>query len=85
MYRETYLTPWPTAEELDDVEPCYQRKGFPGCVGAIEFSKLFWNSCRSQDKGQYLSKKDLKLASIQCEAWYDPEDKDKRRCELNGR
>lgn len=36
MYGETYLTSWLTAEELDEVERCYERKGFLGCVGEID-------------------------------------------------
>lgn len=52
IYAEAVLKRWPTAEELDDVETKYERKGFRGCVGAINCSKIFWTNCSAQDKGQ---------------------------------
>lgn len=72
MYGSTYLKRWPTEAELDEIQRRYVAKGFPGCVGALDCSKLFWKNCPAQDKGQYLNTKEsTKLASIQCEAWCD--------------
>lgn len=54
------------------IQQWYHDKGFPGCVGTIDFSKLFWEICTVKDKGQYLNTKELtKLTYIQCEAWCD--------------
>lgn len=49
----------------------YKKKGFPGCVGAIHCTKLFWKNYPTHDNGKHLNIKDSKLASIQCEAWFD--------------
>lgn len=65
MYRDTYLTRWPTTKELDDVERYYEQKWFPGCVGASDCCKFFWKNFPSQD----LNTKDSKILSIQCETW----------------
>lgn len=51
MYGETYLTCWQTGEELDDVERCYERKGFPDCVGQIDRFILFGRFVHHRTKG----------------------------------
>ena len=72
IYGHIYLKRWPTAQEMEHIQRRYEEKGFPGCVGALDCSKLFWKNCPVQDKGQYLNSKESgKLASIQCEAWCD--------------
>lgn len=64
MYGLTYLTRCPTAKGLDKFQTENEGKGFPGCVGAIDWSKCFKKIFPMQYKGLYLDTKELKLESI---------------------
>jgi hypothetical protein len=35
----------PEGEELDLVEEVYRRMGFPGCVGSMDVTHIFWDRC----------------------------------------
>lgn len=71
IYGETYLRRCQTKIVFLEIEKKYKWKWFRGCVGSIDCSNFFWKNCPTQDKGQYLNSKDIRLASIQCEACYD--------------
>lgn len=59
-------------KELDGIKCPYKEKGFVVFVGALRFSKLVWQYCPAQDKGQYLKTKKLQmLVCIQCEGCGD--------------
>lgn len=44
IYAPTYMTRWPSAEELVVVEIKYRIKGFTGCRGSIQRCKVLWNN-----------------------------------------
>lgn len=49
----------------------YGDAGFPGCVGAVDVTKLHWKNCPVAHKGKYHYKKDEKLVTVGVEAWWD--------------
>ena len=66
-----YLNRKPNEEELRTIVTEYEKRGFPGCIGAVDCMHLNWKNCPLAFKGQYNNPKDGKLATISCEALCD--------------
>lgn len=47
----------------------YADAGFPGCIGAVDGTKLVWNNCPFYLKGQYHISKDRKMATVVVKEW----------------
>jgi hypothetical protein len=55
-YRETYLTPPTTDEQLDRIMRMYERGGFAGCVGSTDCTHIPWDRCPAQLRTIYKGK-----------------------------
>ena len=47
-YAEVMFTKWvyvPEGAELDALVDVYRRMGFPGCVGSMDVTHIFWDKC----------------------------------------
>lgn len=54
IYGRDYLNMLPEPDELERIERSYAETGLPGCVGAVECSKMKWRNFPYHFKGQYL-------------------------------
>lgn len=41
IYGDMYLSRWSTGQKPEEMEKGYKRRGYPGCIGCIECTKLF--------------------------------------------
>lgn len=55
--------------ELGEVTAVYGERGFTGCDGVIDCTKLYWKNCPLQLKGKCQDTKEEKWASIVAEEW----------------
>jgi len=70
-YGPRYLNRRLAEDELRDIEGKYAAKGFPGCIGEVDYWKFLWKNWPRAHKWQYPTPRDGKLAVISAEAWCD--------------
>lgn len=71
LYGSAFFNRLPNADEHAAIEEEYARRGFKGCIGALDCCKVWWKNCPAAWKGQYHNPKEGRLSTIVSEAWCD--------------
>jgi len=56
----------PEGEEMDRVEEIYRHMGFPGCVGSMDVTHIFWDKCPEKLRFLCKGKEGKPSVAFQC-------------------